>query len=340
VGSALYIIRNLEHVYRDKPILRIDRLEIPNGSIVGVIGPNGSGKSTFLKLAGFVEKPTAGEIIYSGKPAVPFTPEVRHKVSLMPQDPFLMKRSVLNNVAYGLKIRRDLSRLEPRVHLALDWVGLDAREFAKRPSYALSGGEAQRVALAARLILKPEVLLLDEPTASIDALSAQLIKDAALRARSEWGTTLVIASHDWQWLYGVCDRVVHLVRGRLMGSGRENIIFGPWEPGPNGLWGKVLADGQRILVQRPPEALAAAVIDHAAIVQADQPLPNGENQGRLSGLITRLALEKASGDIIGSVLVANIPFTTALTEKQVVENGLYPGRRVHLLYDVRSVRWF
>jgi tungstate transport system ATP-binding protein len=251
-----------------------------------------------------------------------------------------MKRTVLNNVAYGLKIRRDLDRLEPRAHLALNWVGLDAGEFSKRPSYALSGGEAQRVALAARLILKPEVLLLDEPTASIDALSAQLIKDAALKARSEWGTTLVIASHDWQWLYGVCDRVVHLVRGRLMGSGRENIIFGPWQPGENGLWWKMLSDGQRVLVQKPPEALSTAVIDHAAIVPADRHLPSRENQVRLSGLITRLALEKASGDIIGSVLVANLPFTTTLTEREVRENDLYPGRLVHLSYDVTSVRWF
>jgi tungstate transport system ATP-binding protein len=340
VGAPLYSISDLVHVYRAKPVLRIGRIEIPTGCIVGVIGPNGSGKSTFLRLAGFVEKPTAGEIAYNGKPAAPFSPEVRHKVSLMSQEPFLMKRTVLNNVAYGLRIRNDLNRLEQRVHAALAWVGLDAKEFAKRPSYALSGGEAQRVALAARLILKPEVLLLDEPTASIDALSAQLIKDAALKAQRDWGTTLIIASHDWQWLYGVCDRVVHLVRGRLMGSGRENIIFGPWEPGENGLWGKVLSDGQRILVQKPPEALSAAVIDHAFIVPADQPFPDGENQVRLTGLITRLALEKASGDIVGSVLVANIPFTATLTENQVLENGLYPGRCVHLLYDVNSVRWF
>lgn len=213
-----------------------------------------------------------------------------------------MKRTVLNNVAYGLKIRKDLSGLEQRVELALTWVGLDAGEFSKRPSYALSGGEAQRVALAARLILKPEVLLIDEPTGSIDALSAQLIKDAALKARSDWGTTLIIASHDWQWLFGVCDRIVHLVRGRLTGTGLENIIFGPWKPVENGLWGKILSDGQRILVQKPPEILSAAVIDQASIVPADRLSPNGENQVTLSGLITRLALEKASGDIVGSVL--------------------------------------
>lgn len=340
MGVPLYSIRDLVHVYRGKPVLRIDRIEIPTGAIVGVIGPNGSGKSTFLKLAGFVEKPTAGDIAYNGRPAGPFSPEVRHKVSLMPQEPFLMKRTVWNNVAYGLRVRKDSDRREPRIQTALSWVGLDASEFVRRPSYALSGGEAQRVALAARLILKPEVLLLDEPTASIDALSAQLIKDAALKARSEWGTTLIIASHDWQWLYGVCDRVVHLVRGRLMGTGRENIVFGPWEPGPNGLWGKVLSDGQRILVQRPPDIFSAAVIDHAAIVPAERPLPIRDHHVSLSGLITRLALEKASGDIIGSVLVGNLPFTATLTEAEVREHGLYPGRSVHLLYDVTSVRWF
>ena len=85
------------------------------------------------------------------------------------------------------------------------------------------------MALAARLILKPEVLLMDEPTASIDALSAQLIKDAVLKARRDWGTTLIVASHDWQWLYGICDTVFHLLKGRFLGTGRENVLFGPWE---------------------------------------------------------------------------------------------------------------
>ncbi len=327
-------------MYRRQPVLRIDRLEIPSGAIVGVIGPNGSGKSTFLRLTGFVEKPSGGEIRYKGKPAWPFAPEVRHRVTLMPQEPFLMKRTIMNNVAYGLKIRKDLDAVQLRVHTALSWVGLDPKDFAKRPSFALSGGEAQRVALAARLILKPEVLLLDEPTASIDVLSAQLIKDATLKARSEWGTTLIIASHDWQWLYGVCDRVVHLIRGRLMGSGRENIVFGPWEPGADGFWGKTLSDGQRILVQEPPGLHAAAVIDQASIAPAEHPIEEWKHRVRLTGLITRLALEKASGDIVGSVLVANLPFTTTLTENEVRTKGLYPGRQVHLFYDMNAVRWF
>ena len=339
MGSALYAIRGLTHAYRGNVVLRIDSLELPRGGIVGIIGPNGSGKSTFLKLAGFIEKPTQGKILFDGKPAGPFAPEVRNQVTLLPQEPFLMKRTVLKNVAYGLRVRKTVDHLEHRVDRALAYVGLDGKDFTQRPSYALSGGEAQRVALAARLILKPEVLLLDEPTASIDALSAQLIKDAALKARREWGTTLIIASHDWQWLYGVCDTVFHLLKGRFLGTGRENVLFGPWEPMENGIWGKTLSDGQRVLVPKPPEVLAAAVIEDAHITTQAAAVGDPAGQVRLSGQITRLALEKASGAIVASVLVANLPFTGTLTERQVREHELYPGRMAQIRYHIDSVKW-
>jgi tungstate transport system ATP-binding protein len=250
-----------------------------------------------------------------------------------------MKRTVLNNVAYGLQIRKATDHLADRVDKALSYVGLDGKDFAQRPSYALSGGEAQRVALAARLVLKPEVLLMDEPTASIDALSAQLIKDAVLRARRDWGTTLIVASHDWQWLYGICDTVFHLLKGRFLGTGRENVLFGPWEPMGNGLWGKSLGDGQQLLVPRPPEALAAAVIENVTIMPQAEPAFIPVGQVALSGLITRLALEKASGSIVVSVLVANIPFTGTLTEHQVCDHALYPGRKVAIRYNIDSVKW-
>jgi len=339
VESPLYAIRGLTHIYRGKPVLSIDRLDLPRGGIVGVIGPNGSGKSTFLRLAGFVERPTAGEVLFDGKPASPFSPEVRNRVTLLPQEPFLMKRTVLNNVAYGLRIRKANDHLAERVDKALSYVGLDGKDFAQRPSYALSGGEAQRVALAARLVLKPEVLLMDEPTASIDALSAQLIKDAVLKARRDWGTTLIVASHDWQWLYGICDTVFHLLKGRFLGTGRENVLFGPWEHVENGRWGKRLADGQQLRVPKPPEALAAAVIENVAIMPLAEPFSGAAGQVTLSGLITRLALEKASGSIVVSVLVANLPFTATLTEHQVRNHELYPGRMVAIRYNLDSVKW-
>jgi tungstate transport system ATP-binding protein len=339
VQTPLYSIRHLTHSYRGQPVLSIDRLDLPRGGIIGVIGPNGSGKSTFLRLAGFVEKPTAGELRFDGKPAGPFAPEVRNRVTLLPQEPFLLKRTVMNNVAYGLRLRRAEDHLAQRVGMALSFVGLDAKDFAQRPSYALSGGEAQRVALAARLVLKPEVLLMDEPTASIDALSAQLIKDAVLKARRDWGTTLIVASHDWQWLYGICDTVFHLLKGRFLGTGRENVLFGPWQPLQNGRWGKPLVDGQQLLVSKPPDNMAAAVIEDVSLVPQAESVSGEAGLVVLSGLITRLALEKASGSIVASVLVANIPFTATLAEDQVRDYALYPGRMVAIRYSVDSVKW-
>jgi tungstate transport system ATP-binding protein len=337
--TPLYAIRDLRHVYRGQTVLSIDRLDLPRRGIIGIIGPNGSGKSTFLRLAGFVEKPTAGEVRFDGRSAGPFAPEVRNRVTLLPQEPFLMKRTVLNNVAYGLRIRNERENIAERVEKALSYVGLDGGEFAHRPAYALSGGEAQRVALAARLVLKPDVLLLDEPTASIDALSAQLMKDAVLNARREWGTTLIIASHDWHWLYGICDAVFHLLKGCVLGGGRDNVLFGPWESMADGHWGKRLADGQSLRVPKPPDSTAAAVIERVGIVLPIGCDGDGAGQVTLSGLITRLALEKASGSIVASVLVANLPFTATLTEAQVREHGLYPGRNVALRYHLDSVTW-
>ena len=205
--------RSLKHAYGGQPILVVDHLIVKPASIVGLVGPNGSGKSTLLRLMGLIEKPVEGEILYNGRPVVPFTPEARSQITLLPQEPFLMRRSVFKNVAYGLELRSDSGNIRARVKDALSMVGLSSEMFCRRPWYALSGGEAQRVALAARLVLKPEVLLLDEPTAGVDAASAQLIREASLKARRELGTTLIVASHDRQWLYEICDEMLHLLQG-------------------------------------------------------------------------------------------------------------------------------
>jgi tungstate transport system ATP-binding protein len=338
VGGLLYEISGLRHVYRTQPVLHIDRLEIPQGAIVGVIGPNGGGKSTLLKLVGFVEKPSAGKILFKGKSAEPFAPIVRQQVTLMPQEPFLLKRTVFSNVAYGLSVRKDTDTIKERVHEALAWVGLNGRDFAGRPWYALSGGEAQRVALASRLILKPEALLLDEPTANVDAMSSQLIKDAALKARQDWGTTLIIASHDWQWLHEVADSTLHLFKGRLSGTGRETILFGPWEAMADGRWCKRLPDGQRLPVPRPPGDNSAALIANAALLTgigeaASTALP------AVSGIVTRLALDNSSGDVVVSISAGGLPFTVALGPQQLRQLGIYPGRTVSVCYNPADVTW-
>ncbi|MEN8245763.1 MAG: energy-coupling factor ABC transporter ATP-binding protein [Thermodesulfobacteriota bacterium] len=337
MAAPIFEIKDIKHRYAGRTVLEIDRLNIQPASIVGLIGPNGSGKSTLLKLMGLIEKPTQGDIQFNGRPVEPFSQEARFRTTLLPQEPFLMKRNVFNNVTYGLKLRGNGGSMMKKAHKALAMVGLEGDEFLRRPWYALSGGEAQRVALAARLALKPRVLLLDEPTASVDAGSAQLIKEAALKARQESGTTLVIASHDLQWLFEICDEVLHLFKGKILGKGRETVIFGPWHELSTGQWGKVLPDAQLLRVPTPPNPEAPALID--LLPAGTEPTGETDAMNVLKGTVSRLSLEKKTGHVFATVLVGGHPLTMRMAPDQKERQNIYPGDTIAVHYRIDQVTW-
>jgi tungstate transport system ATP-binding protein len=338
--NPIYQIQNLKHVYNGQPALQIKSLEIRPNTILGFIGPNGSGKSTLLKLLAFIDKPSSGKVFFKGKPAEPFSDAIRFHVTLLSQEPYLMKRSVFKNVSYGLALRGDKKDMRNRVFEALSLVGLPGDRFADRKWFELSGGEAQRVALAARLILKPEVLLLDEPTASIDAASAHIIKDTVLMALEKWGTTLIIASHDWEWLYDICDNVMHLFRGQLFGSGRENFLFGPWARQDQTSWAKQLSDGQYFLASEPPTIDAVATIDPEKLSISRKINPEKSRSHMIRGTLTRLMLEKNTKHLIAIIQVSNQSFTVKLSPEKAQGINLYPGTNVQLSYDTCDIHWY
>jgi tungstate transport system ATP-binding protein len=193
------------------------------------------------------------------------------------------------------------------------------------------------VALAARLVLKPEILLLDEPTANVDVASAQQIKEAALMARREWNTTLIIASHDQDWLYDVCDQVMHLFKGRLFGTGKENVIFGPWQEPEPGKWGKVLSDKQQLMLPAPPDPKAAAIIVNLAASQDESAI--GDDDFVLRGTVSRLSLEKNTGEVVATINVGNQPFSVALTTQHIQERTIFPGKNILIHYRLDQVKW-
>jgi tungstate transport system ATP-binding protein len=340
VTPPIYRIEGLVHRYNSDPVLAVDRLEIEPASIVGLAGPNGSGKSTLLKLMAFIIQPTRGRVLFNGVPAVPFDESVRFKVTLLTQEPYLMKRTVYKNIAYGLKVRGDRDNWVQSVHDALTLVGLDPEIFSRRMWNELSGGEAQRVALAARLVLQPKVLLLDEPTASVDAASSELIRNASLRARSEWGTTLVIASHDREWLYDVCDEVIHLFKGKLVGGGRSNMIFGPWILAENGHYTKLLGNDRHFTVSAPPSADAAAFIDPTAIhIVEKKEMPLTANTAFVDGTVTRLSMVKQSGDLFADVRAGSLTLVVRVDESHLAAMALHRGWPVRLAYRPDRIRW-
>ncbi len=337
----IFNISDLTKRYGDRTILDIPELGFKKGAIYGLQGPNGAGKTTLLNILALLEYPNSGSVLYKSKPvqySETYLQRVRKEVVLVDQLPLLFTTTVFKNLEFGLKIRGiEKEERKRRIFKGLDMVGMG--DFVHAPAHQLSGGETQRVALAARLVLKPEILLLDEPTANVDAASAQQIKEAALMARREWNTTLIIASHDRGWLYDVCDQVLHLFKGRLFGSAKENILFGPWRPYKDDLWEKKLPDGQHIRVSEPPEPDAVAIVEPTSIAGASDTNSADADANILQGMVSRLALEKTNAEIVVTILIGNLPFTSKLPQQQIQQENLYPGQKVTLRYSPNSVKW-
>ena len=202
--ANLYEARNLVQRYNGREALNVAHLAIGQGKAVFLTGPNGCGKSTLLRLLAFLEHPAAGELRYAG------SADGRKEATLLLQDPYLLHMSVFNNVVLGLKFRNQTADLRQTFERCMQAAGFDDPwNFADRGPRELSGGERQRVALASRLALRPRVLLLDEPTANVDAASARAIALAVRNSTAE-GITVVCATHDPALLRALDAREIKL----------------------------------------------------------------------------------------------------------------------------------
>ena len=149
---------------------------------------------------------------------------------LVHQHPVMLRTSVFRNVAYGLNIRRiPRSEIIRRVEAALSWVRMERH--ATRPARSLSGGEAQRVALARALVVEPAVLLLDEPTANLDAQSCAIIEALTQDLKAKHGRTVLFTTHDMAQASRLSDGVIALAQGRLVAS--PLVPVGPAASGPH-----------------------------------------------------------------------------------------------------------
>lgn len=199
-------------------------LHIGNGDFFTLLGPSGCGKTTLLRtIAGFL--PARGGRILFGSRDVTDLPAHKRDIGMVFQDYALFpNRSVFENVAYGLRARKvGESEIRKRVSDALERVGL--AHFAARLPAALSGGQRQRVALARALVIKPQVLLMDEPLSNLDAKLRVQIRETIRELQQESGITTVFVTHDQEEALALSDRIGVMDRGRLRQIGSPDEIY-------------------------------------------------------------------------------------------------------------------
>ncbi|KAB7887781.1 ATP-binding cassette domain-containing protein [Poseidonibacter ostreae] len=338
--KSLYELHDIEQYYDGRKVLNIDTLTLDENQIVGFFGPNGSGKSTLFSLLSFIDKQSHGEIEFNGISNKKLDQEMRQSVVIVPQNPYLLKRTVYENIAYGLKLRKQRDNLKEKVMEALTLVGLDS-SFINRKWSQLSGGEAQRVALAARLILKPKVLILDEPTSGVDTNSAQLIKEAILIAKQKYNTTIFISSHDHNWLNHICDRRIALFQGNLVESGSVNLLFAPWEKDSEGNLVKVFLDSQRLTIPSTSEKKRDSVmmVNSDNITICRENCDDMKNENTLIGEVQTIRQQSSNEFLLIEFSIGGVSFNSKITREEMKEQTLLPGDKIHVNIDVDEVCW-
>jgi putative ABC transport system ATP-binding protein len=208
---------NLTREIPGKVLVNGISLRVERGEFLAIVGPSGAGKSSFLRLINRLDEPTGGSVYLDGREYREFPPrQLRRKVGMMMQSAYLFPGTVADNLSFGPRQHGEL--LSPSgIEALLEQVGLAG--FPGREVSSLSGGEAQRVSLARTLANKPEVLLLDEPTASLDERAEREIETLLTSILAEHRLTALMVTHDSAQAVRIANRAILIDAGRLVFDG-------------------------------------------------------------------------------------------------------------------------
>jgi phosphonate transport system ATP-binding protein len=232
----MLIIEGLTRRYGDRVAVDDVCLEVPRGSFVGVIGRSGAGKSTLLRMVNRLADPTAGRILWEGQDITALRGrELRNwraRCAMVFQQFNLSGRlDVLTNVLVGrlnkVPAHRSLLHLWSNEDRAIGLSALerfDIAELAGRRAEHLSGGQQQRVAIARALVQEPDIILADEPIASLDPRNTRIVMDALARINRDFGITVLCNLHSLDIARAYCDRLVGLSDGRLVFDGPPDAL--------------------------------------------------------------------------------------------------------------------
>ncbi len=336
----LYQIDNLTRVHGGRVILDIPQLIILSGKVYSLIGPNGAGKTTLLQILAFLDQPSTGKITYR-EALVKYSEQallpLRRQAVLVDQSPILFTGPVWKNLDFGLRVR-DIERKKRRILIenALELVGM--QDFFYSEAHKLSGGETKRVAMARALVLQPEVLLCDEPTANVDTENVATILDILARANREFGVSILFSTHSNSEAQQLAQHTLILKNGRLSDLPRDNVFPAVFieEIEKQSIY--LLQNTLRIQV---PTARAFPRIgniqlhlDPAYIALANGPKENSMTGNFPEGQVTAIVAEK---DIIRITVDVGVPICLSMSVKEYRRQGPVVGGRTHLAIEDKAI---
>lgn len=331
-----YVLQNIHQRFKDFS-LSIDHHHFEGGKIHVITGANGSGKTTLLNLLALIERPQQGAIHLFGKVVDLSTGQnlnhLRRKIGYLMQEPYVFDRSVFDNVGIGLKAR-GVSRkiIQERVKPLM--AALSLSHLASKNARLLSGGEAQRMALARILALQTEVVLLDEPTAHVDRDNVAHIEELVLKTHEERKATFMIASHSPDQAFRFSTHPIIMAGGRVQPPGGTNIFSGFLFEDENKTKQVVLQSGEMICVGQGKAGKAIVSIEPKDIVLSLQRLASSA-RNQYQGEVTQVREHE------GSLLVcvkSKATFCAMITPAAFHELDLKVGKAVWLAFKASAVR--
>jgi ABC-type sulfate/molybdate transport systems ATPase subunit len=312
MGAPVYRLERIGFAYPRASAssfsLALGSLEAGEGEILALVGPNGAGKTTLLSLLALLARPQRGRLEFLGRDpwaSDESAAQARRFAVLLTHHPYLFRGTVGDNVAFGLRLRRlPEAGIEARVAEALSLVELDG--WQGKTAAGLSAGQAQRVALARALALEPRALLLDEPTANLDAALGLRMESVLREAARARGTAVIFSSHNFSQASRLADSILYLSDGRRVEFGHENCFSGTVSSDGRTNWIEP-KPGLRIVFAGQARGHVTCVIDPAEIrvarLRPDEGTASGPNvfRGRVSRMEATdetTALVRTSGDLV------------------------------------------
>ncbi len=353
--SDVIALSGIRVVHGGRTVLEVPSLGVAQGEVLAIIGPNGAGKSTLLRLMGLLEAPTGGSVRFRDGLVTPRDGlAVRRRMASVFQEPLLADTTVQDNVALGLRFRRVSSeRIAAATSRWLERFGIG--HLARRQARTLSGGEAQRAALARALVVEPELLLLDEPFSALDQPTREALLDDFGRILGEERTTTVLVTHDRAEALALGDRVGVLMGGRLLQLEEAAQVFrAPASEeiarfvgvetildcrvvGRAGSLSVLEAGGQRLEVAQPAElgeGVRLCVRPEDVTLFPGGPKPGGSREfNKLGGRVQRLV---PAGPHLRVIIDCGFPLVALVTQRSAEELGLQPGLGVTAHFKVTA----